>query len=328
MHPTTLYRLALLTTIVNVICLAAYLDADRKLRNAASEPAPKAEQMQVHKNLGLAKKSKKAPIKKAKLHELPLGGRQLLPDYLLVALYGSPDSPALGLLGEQPLPQAILRAKQLAAEYQPYSSAKVMPALEIIATVASEGPTIDNDYSQEVDINVLRTWIEAAEKENIYVILDLQPGRSDFLSQAKMHEELLKYPNVGLALDPEWRLKPDQVHLVQIGSVDAAEVNQVGTWLADLTKKHNLPQKLFLLHQFRLDMINNSQTIDTSRPELAYLVQMDGNGDQGQKQDTWNVVTSSYPQPMNFGWKNFIDEDSPMLSPAETMTKTPTFLLV
>ena len=59
-------------------------------------------------------------------------------------------------------------------------------------------------------------------------MLDLQPGRTDFLTQAKLYAELLKQPHVGLALDPEWRLKPDQVHLVQIGSVSAEEINQMG----------------------------------------------------------------------------------------------------
>ena len=40
----------------------------------------------------------------------------------------------------------------------------------------------------------------------MYVVLDLQPGRTDFLTQAKRYEPLLALPHVGLALDPEWRL--------------------------------------------------------------------------------------------------------------------------
>jgi hypothetical protein len=69
------------------------------------------------------------------------------------------------------------------------------------------------------------------------VILDLQPGRTDFLTQAMIYEEFLRLPHVGLALDPEWRLEPNQVHLRQIGSVDAAEINQVGNWLASLVRR-------------------------------------------------------------------------------------------
>ena len=69
------------------------------------------------------------------------------------------------------------------------------------------------------------------------MVLDLQPGRSDFLSQAKQYASLLEQPNVGLALDPEWRLGPHQVPLRQIGRVSAAEVNRTSAWLADLVTR-------------------------------------------------------------------------------------------
>ena len=42
-------------------------------------------------------------------------------------------------------------------------------------------------------------------------------------------------PNVGLALDAEWKLQPGQLPLRQIGSVSINEVNSVVTWLAGLT---------------------------------------------------------------------------------------------
>ena len=74
-------------------------------------------------------------------------------------------------------------------------------------------------------------------QNGVYVILDLQPGRTDFLTQAKRYEEFLRLPHVGLALDSEWRLEPNQVHLRQIGSVDAAEINTVVDWLAALVRE-------------------------------------------------------------------------------------------
>lgn len=254
---------------------------------------------------------------------LPQGGRELFPKYELVALYGSPDMPALGALGDQPLDATLERAKQLAASYQPLTQATVLPTLEIIATTASASPTDNGDYSREATVEQLRPWVDAAQKAGIYVILDLQPGRSDFLHQAKLYESLLRYPNVGLALDPEWRLKPDQLHLKQIGSVTAAEANQTIGWLADLTAKNKLPQKLLLLHQFRLDMITDRQTLDTSHPELAYVIQMDGSGTPPEKQSTWQAITTGAPPNTQFGWKNFYKQDPAMLSPEATMQVAP-----
>jgi hypothetical protein len=256
-------------------------------------------------------------------YTFPGGGRELLPEHRIVALYGSPASKRLGALGEQPLQEAVARAKKVAAQYQPHTSKRVLPAFEIIATVASATPTKDGDYSSEVAMATLRPWIAAAKKKGMYVVLDLQPGRKHFLTQAKMYEPLLREPHVGLALDPEWRLAPHQIHLEQIGSVTAEEVNQVADWLADLTKKYHLPQKMFLLHQFRLSMIKNRAQLDTSHKELAYVIQMDGNGAQSTKLDTWRVIRAGAPQNIYFGWKNFYDEDHPALSPQQTMKLAP-----
>lgn len=240
-----------------------------------------------------------------------------------MALYGTPEYPALGALGDQPMDAAIARAHDLAAGYQPYSTEPVIPALEIITTVASSFPTDNNDYSQEIDPGTLLPWIDAAEKAHEYVVLDLQSGRSDFLTQARQYTDLLKHTNVGLALDPEWRLLPDQVPIAQIGSVDVSEINRTADWLAALTAENHLPQKLFLLHEFRLDMITNRPALNTAHPELAYVIQMDGNGSQPQKLDTWRTVTADPPAGVSFGWKNFYKEDAPMLDPAGTMALDP-----
>jgi hypothetical protein len=258
------------------------------------------------------------------LFEFPAGGRTLFPKYRLIALYGTPKYPVLGALGQQSLSQSIARTKALAKTYQPLTQQRVLPAFEIIATVASASSTDNGDYSNETPASKLRPWVMAAQKAGVYVILDLQPGRSNFLTQAKEYENLLKEPNVGLALDPEWRLTPKQVPLAQIGSVGITEVNQTAAWLAKLTKTNKLPQKLFLLHQFRLDMINGRQNLNTSYKQLAYTIQMDGQGSQSQKTDTWHTITAAPHPKVRFGWKNFYQKDTPILSPKATMAIKPT----
>lgn len=256
--------------------------------------------------------------------ELPGGGSTIFPSRRLVALFGSPGDKGLGALGEQPVDAAIERLKILAAQYQPFSAEPIKPAFEIIATIAHSSPTPNNDYSREVDIATIEPWVKAAQAAGIYVILDLQPGRADFLTQAKQYEALLKEPNVGLALDPEWRLKPNHFHLVNSGSVEAAEVNAVSEWLANLTKDNKLPQKLFLLHQFKLKMLPDRQNINTSRPELAYAIQMDGQGSQGAKLETWRRILQNPPPNTYYGWKNFYKKDLSLLSPEATMKISPT----
>ena len=260
--------------------------------------------------------------------ELPGGGQVIYPGRRMVALYGHPGTAALGVLGEQPVDQAIQRAKDFAADYQPLVDEPVVPAFEIITAVASGGAGPDGNYSYEAPVEQIRPWVEAAGTAGVFVVLDIQPGRTDFLTQAQRYEELLAQPHVGLALDPEWRLRPDQVHLRQIGSVGAAEVNSVVTWLADLTRARKLPQKLLLLHQFQLQMISDRGLVDTSRDELAVLIHADGFGTPGQKIDTWNAMHTAPPPRVWWGWKNFIDEDRPTFSPSETYAITPSPVFV
>lgn len=312
------WLLPLLVTIAALACLAgvALIVGVRPNRQASPLPAPAAVS-QRHQPAKPSVRSDPPP------YEFPHGGRELLPHYRFVALYGTPGVASMGVLGEQPMAETIQAVKDMAAQYQPYSAEKIFPTLEIITTVATASPTTNGDYSNELDTAGLLPWIEAAKQAGVYVVLDLQPGRTDFLTQAKLYEQLLREPHVGLALDPEWRLKPDQVHLKQIGSVDVSEVNAVGTWLADVTKQNGLPQKMFLLHQFRLSMITNREQLDTSHKELAYVIQMDGNGAQSTKLQTWRTLLAGAPPAVYFGWKNFYDEDLPMLAPQATMGLSP-----
>ena len=259
----------------------------------------------------------------ARAAELPGGGTRIFEGKTYVALYGHPGSRALGVLGEQGTAATIKRAKKVAASYRPHTDRRVVPALEIIATIASRSAGSDGDYSSESSVAKLRPMVEAAGRAGTYVVLDLQSGRSTFLSQAKRYRELLLEPHVGLALDPEWRLKPGQRHLKQIGSVKASEINDVVDWLADLTREAGLPQKMLLLHQFRTSMITNRSSLDTSRDELAIVIQMDGLGPQAAKRNTWRALRSNAPKGIAFGWKNFIDEDRPMLGPKATMAIKP-----
>ncbi|WP_256970785.1 hypothetical protein [Cellulomonas iranensis] len=260
--------------------------------------------------------------------ELPGGGQLVFPAVAgqpgkkYVALYGTPGSGALGVLGEQDVPATIARAEQHAAPYRDLTADTVVPAVEIIATIASGGPEADGSYSRKRPVEDLRPLVEAAGAAGQYVVLDLQPGRQDFVTQAQAYADLLALPHVGLALDPEWRLAPDQVHLRQIGSVGIDEVNATAAWLASFTRERGLPQKMFVLHQFSLRMITERERLDTSHDELAPLIHVDGQGSQPAKAGTWATLRAGAP-PVHWGWKNFYDEDVPMLDPAQTYQVQP-----
>ncbi|GEE01488.1 hypothetical protein nbrc107696_19340 [Gordonia spumicola] len=255
--------------------------------------------------------------------ELPGGGQIVFPGRRMVALYGSPGGPDLGPLGAQDIPASIRRVKRVARPYGRLVDVPVVPTFEIIVTVASSDPGYRGKYTNIIDPSAIRPWVDAARDAGVYVTLDLQPGRMDFLTQAKMYRDLLLEPHVGLALDPEWRLKPRQVHLTQIGSVDPDEVNRTADWLADLVRTEHLPQKVFVLHQFDADMLGDRSRLDTSHPELATVIHADGHGTASVKRATWQRIITGLPPNVWLGWKNFYKEDRPMFSPLATFDVEP-----
>lgn len=261
--------------------------------------------------------------------QLPGGGLLPFPDRMMVALYGHPESAALGMLGEQPAKAAVARVTKLAKEYAALTTTRVVPAFELIATVASASAGSDNDYSRETAMDILEPWVDEAIAGGCYVVLDLQPGRTDFLTQARRYEKLFRKPQVGIALDPEWRLGPKEKHLVQIGHVAIDEVNEVAQWLAGVVREYDLPPKVFTLHQFQLQMIRGRERLRTDLDELQFMVHVDGSGGQGAKRATWGVMREGLPKEVFLGWKNFKDEDFPMLTVAQTMAQvkpTPNFV--
>lgn len=259
----------------------------------------------------------------AKNGEVAGGGGILFPGRRMIALYGHPQGGALGALGEQDPEASVARAKELARQYEPLSAEPVLPAFEIIASVASSDPGPGNTYSNETDPEELRPYIEAITKAGGYAVIDLQPGRANFLDQAKRYESLLKLPNVGLALDPEWRIGPNEVPLTRVGSVDVAEINETAEWLAGFVRENNLPQKALVIHQFQVAMIENREDLNTNHPELSFVLHADGHGVPDEKLGTWNVLLKDLPAGVHMAWKNFFDEDKPMFTPQQTFDVKP-----
>ncbi|WP_374071536.1 hypothetical protein [Corynebacterium belfantii] len=252
--------------------------------------------------------------------EVPGGGHLIFPEHRLVALYGHPSGGALGVMGEQPAPEAVAKVKELTDHYAGIDpQTTTVPAFEIIATVASADPGPDGNYSNEGNIEELGPWVDEIGKAGGYAVLDLQPGSVNFFDQAKQFEELLKLPHVGLALDPEWRINPGEKPMERVGSVEAAEINSTAEWLAGLVRDNNLPQKPFVVHQFQWQMVRGREQLNTTAPELAWILHADGHGPARDKFATWEMVQQDLQVEFTMAWKNFVDEDTPMFTPEQTM---------
>ena len=239
-------------------------------------------------------------------------------DQRVIAYYGNHISSALGVLGETGPEAAVGRVNAAAAPFNAPDK-EAVGAFEMIVTVAQRSAGADGNFSHPSNIDDVHEWVDVAEEAGLYVILDIQPGRSDFLTESKRYESVLMRPNVGLALDPEWRMGPGQVPGQVVGQVSAAEVNQVSAWLSDLVVENDLPEKIFMVHQFQLRMITNREDL-VDRPGLATVIHADGFGGREIKLVTYGLL--QVEAPFYNGFKLFIDEDTRIFQPADVLNFT------
>lgn len=251
--------------------------------------------------------------------QLPRGGTTIFPRHRVVAYYGSPGEPRLGVLGAGD-PEEV--ADELDAAATPFSTPgrEVQPAMEIIVGVADGSPGPDGDYHHDVDEAEVRRYIAVARAHKQLVVLDIQPGTTDFLTAARPWEGLLREPDVGLALDAEWRMAPGEIPGKTIGSVTADEVNTTSAWLAGIVREAKVPQKLFVVHQFTVDMITTPERVATP-PELAVVQHVDGFGAPPNKLGKYQQLQR--PQQFHQGFKLFYTQDTPMLTPEQTLALSP-----
>jgi hypothetical protein len=251
--------------------------------------------------------------------ELPGGGRSILPGHRVVAYYGAPQSPELGTLGIGTPDEA---AERLSRQARAYASPRqpILPALELITVIANADPGEDGAYRARQTDAVIRRYLRAARRHRMLLLLDIQPGRSDFFTETTRLERWLREPDVGLALDPEWRVVAPQVPGRVIGRVDAREVNATSAWLAQLVARHDLPQKLFVVHQFTDDMVDHTQL--KLRAGLAMVLNADGFGTQPVKIAKFRAFTRA-AKPFHQGLKLFYEEDVGLMTPARVLRLRP-----
>jgi hypothetical protein len=252
--------------------------------------------------------------------QLPRGGRAVLPDRRVVALYGAPQSPELGALG---IGSPTAAARRLERQARPYAreGRAVLPAMELITVIANADPGDDGMYRSRQPDSVIRRYLRAARRHDMLLVLDIQPGRSDFFTETTRLERWLREPDVALALDPEWRVQEGEVPGQVIGHVGAREVNATSAWLAQLVARHHLPQKLFIVHQFTDDMVDD--TALKRRDGLAMVLNADGFGTKPVKVAKYHAFTRA-ARSFDQGFKLFYEEDAGLMSPREVLRLRPT----
>ena len=216
----------------------------------------------------------------------------------------------LGVLGTG-TPDRIARAVKRQAAAYASAGRSAMPALELITTVATSSPGADGLYRARQSAAVVRRYLNAARRAGELLILDLQPGRSDFLTEARSMSRSCESPTSASRWTPSGSSAPGQIPAQQIGATDAATINRTSAYLAAIVAAGRLPQKLLIVHQFTNDVIRHRDQI-VPRAGLAITINVDGFGDaRTRSRDT---ALRSRPG-LYHGFKLFYTHDLHLMSP-------------
>jgi hypothetical protein len=252
--------------------------------------------------------------------ELPRGGTRIFPDFRVVAYAGTPGIPALGALGDGPLEASVRRLRRQAKPYH-RRGRPVLPALDLIQTICSSGPGEDGRFRYRRPMRIVDRHLAAARRARALLLIHIQPGRSTFIEELRPYRRYLSEPDVGIALDPEWRMGPGQRPGKVIGSADADEINAVSAYMDRVVEREGLPQKLLVAHQFTANMIRRRSRV-RQRGGVAVTISIDGVGSRALKEGTYGRLARS-GDGLYDGFKLFYEEDGRVMTPRQVMALRP-----
>jgi hypothetical protein len=249
--------------------------------------------------------------------------RSILLNDDILAFYGHPLSRMMGILGRYSIEELDARLTNVAEEYRAVSGGRgVRKAFYIIfGTVWPKG---------EIGIikeDILLQYIQYALEKDILVFIDHQIGRYKPDDAIRKLLPYLRYPNVHLALDPEWRTtKPMQ----EIGTITAGEINEVQRIMSEYIEEQNIRgDRMLVIHQFNWRMIREREKVKTNYKNVQLVHCADGFGNPAIKRESYAYNAQAANMPVK-GFKLFYNfdipgagYDHPLMSPQEVFNLNP-----
>jgi hypothetical protein len=263
-----------------------------------------------------------APAKPSTV-ELPRGGTTVFPRYRLVGYAGLTGSRSLGRLGIGDLDS---RMDELEKRAKPYAQERdVLPVMEMIATIVQSQPGADGKYRSRASDATIGRYLKVARAHRALLLLNIQPGRADFLDEVRAYDRWLTEPDVGLALDPEWAMGPGQVPGGAFGETSGKEIDAVARHVAALVVEHDLPEKVLVYHQLTPGIVKREGKL-RDRAGVVLVKSIDGIGSRAQKLSTYDRVNKSTPDFVHPGFKIFYEEDrrsGKLMTPKQVLALDP-----
>jgi hypothetical protein len=239
-----------------------------------------------------------------------------------ITYYGRPGIGLMGIIGDHDAAAIMPLIVAKAAEYDEANGPEVgvQPAVHLVWGMATVDPQPDNSHLGYLSEAEIMPYIKEGLKAGVHVILDSQIANVSPTASISPALPYLKYPNVHLAIDPEFAVvHPGQrVPGNPIGYITAAQVNEVQGAMADYMRAHNIEGKrILMVHQFQDNMIVNKEQLDPTFPEVELTLSVDGFGNPYVKTWKYNALVDANTPFTSF--KLFYGWDDPLMTPRQAL---------
>jgi hypothetical protein len=177
-----------------------------------------------------------------------------------------------------------------------------------------------------VEDKVVDDYLRLARENRGLLLLNIQPGHSDFLTELRHFEKYLREPDVGVALDPEWAMKPKELPGKYYGQTTGAAINAVSAYLSTLIDEGHLPEKALVFHQVNGGVVKDEGELKPT-PGVVMIKSVDGLGPKAAKIETYNYLLRRMATGVHAGFKLFFDEDTRnggvLMKPSEVLALLP-----
>jgi hypothetical protein len=205
----------------------------------------------------------------------------------------------------------------------------MVPAFYLIYGTAQPGGNIITMTSNLVD-----PYIRYTATNGFLLILDHQIGKYGPKHAVETLLPFLRYPNVHLAIDPEWRTTRP---MKEIGWVSGDELNEVQAVMRRYMLTNRIPGKrMLIVHQFENKMIQNRERARLAYDPVVLVHSISGWGSPSMKLATYQRHSVATNMPVK-GFKLWYDPgirrpglhyDAPLMPPQQVLGLKPEPMLI
>lgn len=259
--------------------------------------------------------------------ERPPCPASFLPGRRLIAYYGSPMGPGLGILGRSDITTTLTQLQEQITPYQELDpDVEYVPVFHMVTTVADAYAGGDEDYNHRVPHETIVPWVEAARAVGGWSIVDIQPAHADLDTELDLIEPLLREPDVHLAVDPEFMMaSEDEIPGTSLGQITGPQVNWLQARMEQIARATG-QRKLLIIHQFDDRMIEQKERI-LNYPLVDLVWDADGFGSASSK--IGDYIQYSGETGFEYGgFKIFYRYDASVMTPEQVLALDPLPILV